>query len=48
VGGDERLDGQVVNIDGMLAYLRGAPVDFAATLGDMVAYNGGQPLSCHA
>ena len=27
---------------------RGAPVDLAATLGDMVAYNGGQPLSCHA
>jgi cyclase len=27
---------------------RGAPVDFAAALGDMVAYNGGQPLSCHA
>jgi cyclase len=27
---------------------RGAPVDLAATLGDMVAYNGGRPLSCHA
>ena len=27
---------------------RGAPVDFAAALGDMVAYNGGRPLSCHA
>jgi cyclase len=27
---------------------RGAPVDLAAALGDMVAYNGGQPLSCHA
>jgi hypothetical protein len=48
VGGDERLDGQVVTIDGMLAYLREAPVDFAAALGDMVACNGGRPLSCHA
>jgi cyclase len=27
---------------------RGAPVDFARALGDMVIYNGGQPLSCHA
>jgi cyclase len=27
---------------------RGAPVDFVRALGDMVAYNGGQPLSCHA
>ena len=27
---------------------RGAPVDFPAALGDMVAYNGGRPLSCHA
>ncbi len=27
---------------------RGAPVDFAAALGDMVAYNGGRPLSCQA
>ena len=26
----------------------GAPVDFPAALGDMVAYNGGRPLSCHA
>ena len=48
VGGDERLDGQVVTIDDMLACLRGAPVDFPAALGDMVACNGGRPLSCHA
>jgi cyclase len=27
---------------------RGAPVDLAGALGDMVAYNGGQPLSCRA
>ena len=27
---------------------RGAPVDIARALGDMVAYNGGQPLTCHA
>lgn len=27
---------------------RGAPLDFAAALGDMVAYNGGRPLSCYA
>ena len=27
---------------------RGAPVDLARALGDMVAYNGGQPLTCHA
>jgi cyclase len=27
---------------------RGAPVDFVRALGDMVAYNGGRPLSCHA
>ena len=27
---------------------RGAPLDVARALGDMVAYNGGQPLTCHA
>ena len=27
---------------------RGAPVDMAGALGDMVAYNGGRPLTCHA
>jgi cyclase len=27
---------------------RGAPADFVRALGDMVTYNGGQPLSCHA
>ena len=27
---------------------RGAPVDFVHALADMVAYNGGRPLSCHA
>jgi cyclase len=27
---------------------RGAPVDFGRALGDMVAYNGGRPLACHA
>jgi len=27
---------------------RGAPVDVVAALTDMVAYNGGQPLSCYA
>jgi cyclase len=27
---------------------RGAPVDLAGALGDMVAYNGGRPLTCHA
>lgn len=27
---------------------RGAPVDLIAALGDMVAYNGGRPLTCHA
>ena len=27
---------------------RGAPVDLAQALGDMVAYNGGRPLTCHA
>jgi len=27
---------------------RGAPVDLARALGEMVAYNGGQPLTCHA
>jgi cyclase len=27
---------------------RGAPLDVASALGDMVAYNGGQPLTCHA
>jgi cyclase len=27
---------------------RGAPIDLARALGDMVAYNGGQPLTCHA
>jgi cyclase len=27
---------------------RGAPVDLVKALGDMVAYNGGRPLSCHA
>jgi cyclase len=27
---------------------RGAPADLATALGDMVAYNGGQPLTCHA
>jgi cyclase len=26
----------------------GAPIDVSAALGDMVAYNGGQPLSCYA
>ena len=27
---------------------RGAPVDLARALGEMVAYNGGHPLTCHA
>ena len=27
---------------------RGAPADLARALGDMVAYNGGRPLTCHA
>ena len=27
---------------------RGAPIDLVQTLGDMVAYNGGRPLTCHA
>jgi cyclase len=27
---------------------RGAPVDLAGVLGEMVAYNGGRSLSCHA
>jgi cyclase len=27
---------------------RGAPVDLVQALGDMVAYNGGRPLTCHA
>jgi cyclase len=26
----------------------GAPADFVGALGDMVAYNGGRPLACHA
>jgi cyclase len=27
---------------------RGAPIDLLQALGDMVAYNGGRPLTCHA
>ena len=27
---------------------RGAEVDLVRALGDMIAYNGGQPLTCHA
>jgi cyclase len=27
---------------------RGAPLDVARALADMVAYNGGRPLTCHA
>ena len=27
---------------------RGAPIDLVAALTDMIAYNGGQPLTCHA
>jgi cyclase len=27
---------------------RGAPVDMAQAFGDMIAYNGGRPLTCHA
>jgi hypothetical protein len=27
---------------------RAAPVDLAMALGDMLAYNGGRPLTCHA
>jgi cyclase len=27
---------------------RGGPLDVVRALGDMVAYNGGQPLTCHA
>jgi cyclase len=27
---------------------RGAPIDATAALRDMVAYNGGRPLTCHA
>jgi cyclase len=27
---------------------RGAPIDLVQALGDMVAYNGGRPLTCHA
>jgi cyclase len=26
----------------------GAPIDVMAAIGDMIAYNGGEPLSCHA
>jgi cyclase len=28
--------------------VRGAPIDVVAGLGDMIAYNGGRPLTCHA
>ena len=27
---------------------RGAPADLARALGEMIAYHGGQPLTCHA
>jgi cyclase len=27
---------------------RGAPIDLAAAIGDMIAYTGGRPLTCHA
>jgi hypothetical protein len=27
---------------------RGGPLDIARALGEMVAYNSGQPLTCHA
>jgi cyclase len=27
---------------------RGAPVDMANALADMIAYNGGRPLACYA
>ena len=27
---------------------RGAPLDIAAAFGDMITYNGGQPLHCRA
>ena len=27
---------------------RGAPIDLAMAFSDMVAYNGGPPLTCHA
>jgi cyclase len=27
---------------------RGAPIDTAAAYADMIAYNGGRPLTCHA
>jgi cyclase len=27
---------------------RGAPIDLAAAFGDMITYNGGRPLTCHA
>jgi cyclase len=27
---------------------RGTPADMARALGDMIAYNGGHPLACHA
>ena len=27
---------------------RGAPIDLVAALTDMIAYNGGRPLTCHA
>ena len=27
---------------------RGAPIDLFGAFGDMIAYNGGQPLTCHA
>jgi cyclase len=27
---------------------RGVPLDLVSALGDMVAYNGGRPLTCHA
>ena len=27
---------------------RGQPIDLIAAIGDMIAYNGGRPLTCHA
>ena len=45
----ERLVGNLHRAYAELAgAARGAPIDYAAALSDMVAYNGGRPLTCRA
>lgn len=48
VGNLHRAYAEIADADADGPVDRGRPIDLAAALDDMVTYNGGQPLTCHA